>query len=95
MSEGFVHLRVRSAYSVLEGAIKAYDLGKLALKNEMPAVAVTDRCNLFGALEFSQACKDAGIQPIIGAAIPVKGIGGTPKENWARIPTLPLYAQNE
>ncbi|MBP2158351.1 MULTISPECIES: DNA polymerase III subunit alpha [Asticcacaulis] len=95
MSEDFVHLRVRSAYSLLEGAIKAYDLGKLALKNEMPAVAITDRCNLYGALEFSQACKDAGIQPIIGAAIPVKEIGGVPKENWARIPTVALYAQNE
>ena len=95
MSEDFVHLRVRSAYSLLEGAIKAYDLGKLALKNDMPAVAITDRCNLYGALEFSQACKDAGIQPIIGAAIPVKGIGGVPKENWARIPTVALYAQNE
>lgn len=95
MSEDFVHLRVRSAYSVLEGAIKASDMGKLALKNEMPAVAITDRCNLFGALEFSQACKDAGIQPIVGAAIPVKGIGVTPKENWARIPTIILYAQNE
>ncbi len=95
MSEDFVHLRVRSAYSLLEGAIKAYDMGKLALKNEMPAVAITDRCNLYGALEFSQACKDAGIQPIIGAAIPVKGIGGVPKENWARIPTVALYAQNE
>nr|WP_245344472.1 DNA polymerase III subunit alpha [Asticcacaulis solisilvae] len=88
-------MRVRSAYSLLEGAIKAYDLGKLALKNEMPAVAITDRCNLYGALEFSQACKDAGIQPIIGAAIPVKEIGGVPKENWARIPTVALYAQNE
>ncbi len=95
MSEQFVHLRVRSAYSLLEGAIKAYDMGKLAAKNDMPAVAITDRCNLFGALEFSQACKDAGVQPIIACGLPVKGIGGIPTERWARIPTLALYAQNE
>ncbi len=95
MSGDFIHLRVRSAYSLLEGAIKAYDMGKLALKNEMPAVAITDRCNFYGALEFSQACKDSGIQPIIGIAMPVRGIGGLPKESWARIPTLLMYAQSE
>ena len=91
----FVHLRVRSAYSLLEGATKAYDMGKLAHKLAMPAVGICDRCNLFGALEFSQACKDTGVQPIIGCALSVKGIGGTPTEKWARMPTLVLVAQNE
>ncbi|ESQ75400.1 DNA polymerase III subunit alpha [Asticcacaulis sp. AC402] len=95
MSEDFIHLRVRSAYSLLEGAVKAYDMGKLAHKNGMPAVAITDRCNLYGALEFSQACKDAGVQPLVGCALPVKGIGGTPTEKWARIPTLVILCQNE
>ena len=95
MSEQFVHLRVRSAYSLLEGAIKAYDMGKLALKNDMPAVGISDRCNLFGALEFSQACKESGIQPIVGCALPVRGIGGAPTERWGKIPTIVLYAQNE
>ena len=61
-ADGFVHLRVRSAYSLLEGAIKAGKLGTLAASEKMPAVGVTDRTNLFGALEFSQACKDAGVQ---------------------------------
>ncbi len=95
MSEDFVHLRVRSAYSLLEGAIKAYDMGKLAHKNAMPAVGITDRCNLFGALEFSQSCKDTGVQPIIGCAMPVRGIGGVPAERWGKIPTVVLLAQNE
>jgi DNA polymerase-3 subunit alpha len=95
MSGDFIHLRVRSAYSLLEGAVKAYDMGKLALKNEMPAVGISDRCNLYGGLEFSQACKDSGVQPIVGCAMPVKGIGGTPKESWARTPTVVLYAQSE
>ncbi|MDI7774850.1 DNA polymerase III subunit alpha [Asticcacaulis sp. EMRT-3] len=95
MSDEFIHLRVRSAYSLLEGAIKAYDMGKLAQKQGMAAVGIADRCNLFGALEFSQICKESGIQPIIGCALPVKGIGGTGTERWARIPTLVLLAQNQ
>ena len=75
-SQGFVHLRVRSAYSLLEGAIKASKVGKLAADAGMPAVAVADRANLFGALEFSQTAKDAGVQPIVACALPVVGIGG-------------------
>ncbi len=95
MSRQFVHLRVKSAYSLLEGAIKAYDLGKIAHKLNMPAVAMADRCNLYGALEFSQSCKDSGVQPIVACSMPVKGIGGVPTERWGKIPTLALYAQNE
>ena len=55
----------------------------------------TDRANLFGALEFSVATKDAGVQPIIGCALPVTGIGEGPPERWARTPTVVLLAQNE
>ncbi len=94
-SEGFVHLRVRSAYSLLEGAIRAEAIGKLASAMEMPAVAITDRANLFGALEFSVATKEAGIQPIVGCALPVTGIGGRAPERWAKTPTLVLLAQSE
>ena len=92
---GFVHLRVRSAYSLLEGAIKAEAVAHLAKADAMPAVALTDRANLFGALEFSVLTKDTGVQPIIGCALPVKGIGEGPPERWARIPTVILLAQNE
>ena len=92
---GFVHLRVRSAYSLLEGAIKADAIGKLAAAANMPAVGLTDRANLFGALEFSGYTKDAGVQPIIGCALPVTGIGEGPPDKWARIPTVVLLAQNE
>ncbi|HEX6859165.1 MAG TPA: DNA polymerase III subunit alpha [Caulobacteraceae bacterium] len=92
---GFVHLRVRSAYSLLEGAIKADKIGELAAAAHMPAVAIADRANLFGALEFSVATKDTGVQPIIGCALPVKGIGEGPPERWARVPTVVLLAQNE
>ena len=62
----FVHLRVHSAYSLSEGAIKADKIAALAQQAKMPAVAITDTSNLFGALEFSQACAGRGVQPIIG-----------------------------
>ncbi|HWE45269.1 MAG TPA: DNA polymerase III subunit alpha [Caulobacteraceae bacterium] len=92
-AEGFVHLRVRSAYSLLEGAIKADKIGKLAAAAAMPAVAIADRADLFGALEFSQACKDAGVQPVIGCALPVVGLAA--QERYTRAPTLVVLAQSE
>jgi DNA polymerase-3 subunit alpha len=67
----FVHLRVHSAYSLSEGAIKNKHLVDLARRQQMPAVAVTDTGNLFGAMEFSAHAKDAGIQPIIGCQLAV------------------------
>jgi DNA polymerase-3 subunit alpha len=65
----FVHLRVHSAYSLSEGAIKTEKIPILAREAQMPAVAITDTANLFGALEFSHACAAKGIQPIIGCQI--------------------------
>ncbi len=68
-SRTFIHLRVHSAYSLLEGALQ---LGKIvghALKDASPAIAVTDTNNLFGALEFAQKAVKDGIQPIIGCQI--------------------------
>ena len=93
-SQGFVHLRVRSAYSLLEGAIKAAKVGKLAADAGMPAVGVADRANLFGALEFSQTAKDAGVQPLVACALPVFGIGGQINARWAKVPTVVLLAQD-
>lgn len=68
---GFVHLRVHSAYSLLEGALPLKTLGKLAGADRMPALALTDTGNLFGALEFSDKMAEAGIQPIIGCQMAV------------------------
>ncbi|MDJ0894460.1 MAG: DNA polymerase III subunit alpha [Alphaproteobacteria bacterium] len=65
----FVHLRVHSAYSLAEGALRVKDLVALCADHDMPAVAVTDSGNLFGALEFSQAAMAAGVQPIIGCTL--------------------------
>ncbi len=94
-NQGFIHLRVRSAYSLLEGAIKAGKVATLAADAGMPAVGVADRANLFGALEFSEAAKGAGVQPIVACAIPVTGIGGKINERWAKVPTVVLLVQNE
>jgi DNA polymerase-3 subunit alpha len=65
----FVHLRTHSAYSLSAGAIKIKELVGLCRAEAMPAVAITDSGNLFGALEFAIACTEAGIQPIIGIEI--------------------------
>ncbi len=67
----FVHLRVHSAYSLLEGALTVAKLEELASWHAMPAMALTDRNNLFGALEFSETLSKAGIQPIIGCTMTV------------------------
>jgi len=65
----FVHTRSRSSYSLAEGAIKIDDLVQLAIDNNMPALALTDNGNLFGALEFSIKAAKNGIQPLLGVII--------------------------
>ncbi len=67
----FVHLRVHSAYSLLEGALPIPAIAKLSTAHKYPAVGLTDTNNLFGALEFSEAMAQAGVQPIIGATIAI------------------------
>jgi len=67
----FVHLKVHSAYSLLEGALTIPKLAKLAAANGFPALGLTDTNNLFGALEFSDKLAEAGIQPIIGVTLNV------------------------
>ena len=69
MNIPFIHLRTQSSYSLAEGALKVEKLVKLAKENNMPALALTDNNNLFGALEFSLECVNNGIQPIIGSCI--------------------------
>ena len=80
----FVHLRVHSAFSLSEGAIKVEKIPALARDADMPAVAITDTGNLFGALEFSQACAAKGVQPIIGCQIALT------RANNPRLPPDPL-----
>lgn len=65
----FVHLHLHTQYSLLDGAIRFGDLVKKAKEYGMPALAITDHGNMFGALEFYLKCKDSGIKPIIGAEV--------------------------
>ena len=65
----FIHLRLHSAYSLLEGAIQVKKLPDMCADMGMPAVAVTDSGNLFGALEFSETAAKAGVQPIVGCQL--------------------------
>src|SRR5258708_4767130 len=67
----FVHLRVRSIYSLLEGAVRPKELAKLAREMRMPAVAVTDTNNLFGTYEISDTLAKSGVQPIVGVTLSV------------------------
>ncbi len=69
MTTPYIPLHVYSAYSLAEGAIPVKDLIKTCVERNIPAVAITDRHNLFGAKEFCTAAQKAGIQPIIGCTL--------------------------
>ncbi len=64
--DSFVHLHLHTEYSLLDGAVRMKELMRKAAEFEMPAVAITDHGNLFGAIEFYQEAQSAGIKPIIG-----------------------------
>lgn len=66
MSESFVHLHVHTEYSMLDGAAKVSPLVQEAARLDMPAIAMSDHGNVFGAYEFHGAAKKAGVKPIIG-----------------------------
>ena len=92
----FIHLRVKSAYSLLEGAVRPKELAKLAAESGMPAVAVTDTNNLFGVYEISETLAGAGIQPIVGTLLSVEpGAQASPGQRSRKPPHLPLLAQDE
>ena len=90
----FIHLRAHSAYSLLEGALKPAVLANAALRFETPAIGVTDRNNLFGALEISEELADIGVQPIIGVTLSLRGIE-LPRRDRHDLPSIALLAQNE
>ena len=91
--ESFVHLRVQSAYSMLEGAMQPKDVVKACRKQGLPAVAITDRNNMFGAMEFSDYAKAEGVQPIMGSLLAVERPGNSDRR--AQHDWLVLLAQDE
>ncbi len=74
----FVHLHVHTQYSLLDGAVKVKDLVKRVASAGMPAVAITDHGNMFGAITFYKAAKEAKVQAILGCEVDVAGQGGRP-----------------
>ena len=85
----FVPLRVFSSYSMLDGAIDPKAIAKLAKERGFPAIAMTDRNGLYGAMAFASACKDAGIQPLVGTYLAVQ------RERGGPIDWLGLIVQND
>ena len=65
----FVHLHVHTEYSLLDGACRVKDLVQTCRQLGLPAVAVTDHGNLFGAIDFYTAAQAAGVKPIIGCEV--------------------------
>ena len=91
----FVPLRVFSSFTMLEGAIEPKAIAKAARERGFPAIAVADRNGLYGVMAFGEACKAAGVQPIVGAFLSVARPGqrlanGAPLIDW-----LALYAQDD
>ncbi len=68
-SAGFVHLHNHTMYSLLDGAVKIEDMAQRASDLGMPAIAITDHGNMFGAVEFYKKVKEKGIKPIIGCEV--------------------------
>ncbi len=105
----FVHLRVKSAYSLLEGAIRPDELAELARESAMPAVAVTDVNNLFGVFEIAEKLTQkekesrsgqkiplTPVQPVVGALLSVElNPASTAPGSKPKPPHLPLLVQNE
>ncbi|WP_347060283.1 DNA polymerase III subunit alpha [Blastococcus sp. HT6-30] len=77
MSDPFVHLHVASGYSMRYGANHPADLVARAAEHGMPALALTDRDGLYGAVKFALACRSAGVRPIFGVDLAVAPSLGT------------------
>jgi DNA polymerase III subunit alpha len=88
----FIHLKVKSAYSLLDGAMTVKKIAGLAKARELVALGICDN-NLFGALEYSESLASSGVQPIIGLNVNVfHTFDGNDKPSFGKIA---LYAQDE
>ncbi len=93
----FVHLRVHSAYSLLEGALPLKKILAKAVSDNQPALAITDTNNLFVALEFAQKAIGDGLQPIIGCQLSIDmedqaDERRTGQQQLAKLPAIVLLA---
>ena len=91
----FIHLRTHSEYSLLEGALRVKKLPALCADNKMPAMALTDKNNMFAALEYSVGMSGSGIQPIVGCQVDVTYVESRPGEKARAPAAVVLLAQTE
>ena len=91
----FIHLRLHTEYSLLEGAVPVKKLIGLCEKMKMPAIAVTDSNNMFAALEFSEYASKAGVQPIVGCQIDIRYTTPDPGKKPEAPAAIVLLAQSE
>ena len=91
----FVHLRVRSCYSLLESTVRLEELLQRCRADAMPAVGIADRANLFDALSAGQEAAKAGVQPLVGCLLPLQGADPASANGKAAVPAwLPVLVQN-
>jgi DNA polymerase-3 subunit alpha len=91
----FVHLHCHSDYSLLDGACEVNQLVSLAAEQKMPAVALTDHGNLFGAVHFYKAALAKGVQPVIGCEVYVSQKGHTTRSDKDRYNHLVLLCETQ
>jgi DNA polymerase III subunit alpha len=87
----FVHLRLHTEFSIVDGTNRIDETVKAAAGDHQPALAVTDLNNLFGAIKFYKEARSAGVKPIVGAEILVQGMGKDP----AALSRLIVLVQNK
>jgi DNA polymerase-3 subunit alpha len=95
MPAPFVHLHCHTDYSLLDGACEISQLMDLVAEQQMPAIAMTDHGNLFGAVEFYSGAKAKGIHPVIGCEVYVAQQGHTVKNDSNRYNHLVLLCENQ
>ncbi|MDP2371477.1 DNA polymerase III subunit alpha [Rhodoferax sp.] len=71
----FVHLRLHTEFSVVDGTNRIDEIVKAAAKDAQPALAITDLSNLFGTVKFYKEARKRGVKPLIGAEIWLEGLG--------------------
>ncbi len=90
----FVHLHNHSEFSLLDGAIKVYEMAARAAKLGMPALALTDHGNMYGSIDFYKACRKHNVKPIMGVEVYVSPEGMENKVPSANYYHLVLLAEN-
>ena len=91
----FVHLHCHTDYSLLDGACDIDQLMQITVEQKMPAVAMTDHGNLFGAVKFYNAAKAAGVNPVIGCEVYVSQQGHKTRSDSDRYNHLVLLCENQ